>query len=127
MPENRVRTGHPIDEIIGGLTAEIRSELRSQYGDEPVKMTEVAAMAESYALKHMIHEANQRGRLLQFLLFQGQGQWFEQETKYTDIFVEALPIERPYTEDPENFARLWGFVTEWVAGAIIGEIREDGV
>jgi hypothetical protein len=119
-----------IDVYVSGLLFEIKRELHMEFGTRPISSTTIGEKVEASVLKDMEHECNlASSHLLAYVnMNTPMTQWYETNiNRYSDHFLEILPIRAPYTADPEKYANIWGNLTSQLIGAVVGNIREDGL
>jgi len=116
-----------LDAFTKGLMYEINRESLSH---SLHTMLQLGAVVERHVLKALSHECQlEHSVLLAYCINHPQlSKWYlTTDNRYADFFMEQIPIEPPYIENPEGFACLWGNLASQMIGVIIGNIREEGL
>ena len=118
-----------VDVFVAGLLFEITRELRMEFDGKPVSDSTIGERVEASVLVAMEHECLlEHSSLLAYVRHNKLlTKWYEKnENRYSDHFLEVLPMREPYTSDPEKYANIWANFSSQMIGAIVGNIREDG-
>jgi len=118
-----------VDVYISGLHFEIARDLRIEFGTNTVSNATIGEKVEACVIATMEHECVlEPSNLMEYAkLNKTLNKWYETNpNRYSDHFLEVLPIREPYVNDPEKYANIWGNLASQMIGAIVGNIREDG-
>lgn len=119
-----------IDVYVAGLLFEIKREFQMEFGNLYISNVMIGEKVETNVLKDMEHECKKlNSHLLNYVnMNTSMTKWYETDlNRYSDYFLEAMPISEPYINDPEKYANIWGNLTIQLIGAVVGNIREDGL
>lgn len=127
---NNTQVRDLIDVYVAGLLFEITREIRMDIGDGTITNSAIGEKVEDSVLKFLAHECLlDDAVLLKYISWNQQlNQWYmDNSNRYSDYFLEQLPERLPYIDNPEMYANIWGNLASQMIGAIVGNIREDGI
>ena len=120
-----------LDTYIQGLKHEVVRDIRFEYAKEDITFSVIGEKVEHSVLSCIEHECQLSSScLLDYVKSCSRlnMSWYETNpNRYSDHFMEVLPIRKPYTSNPEKYANIFGNLASQLIGVIVGNIREDGL